>query len=583
MRDGFVFRVYSKDRYNSMLNETMPELLRNSISEICLQSKLLVGESVRIEEFLGRCIAKPSQASIRQSIKLLQSLGALDKDENLTAMGRHLAAMPVDARYGKMIIFAIMFRCLNPVLSIVSILSMSDQVFILPVKPGDRFRCLQLRRGLAENSMSDHHVMLKIFEMWRDLKRNNLNDWRFCEENFVNTVVMERSKGVRGQISSYLESSGLLNAPKNLLNQNSLEWSVIKACLCAGLYPNVARIDKRRKELSTEIDSKLAIHMASVIGNKNEKKLDYIESFPGDWILFEEKNRIGRIAMIKCNTLINNFCLSMTAGSSLKEEMVEEFGNWGEDETEEKVERNQMYFKVDNNITFCASTQDGQAILHLRENLDKLVVKFLESTSSTITKYDENLIETISKLLAIEDRHSGFIDTQMKFSATSQQVIQRNHIKPLFRGPSTSSSNPSKFYNEQTKIQKLRKKYFVTKINDFQVDFLNRKRKCEIEDLKLHGWLMDQIYHPKMLSVQFFILFYASDKDEFFFYGDVKPAEHRNHSKIFLLKSSKRIPLSDIRQKFFFRNFNILQDSRFQSEEIEFNTGSALIDIFHSS
>lgn len=79
MRDGFVFRVYSKDRYSLMLNETIPELLRNSISEICLQSKLLVDELVRIEEFLGRCIAKPSQASIRQSIKLLQCLGALDK------------------------------------------------------------------------------------------------------------------------------------------------------------------------------------------------------------------------------------------------------------------------------------------------------------------------------------------------------------------------------------------------------------------------------------------------------------------------------------------------------------------------
>lgn len=584
MRDGFVFRVYSKDRYNSMLNETIPELLRNSISEICLQSKLLVGESVRIEEFLGRCIAKPSQVSIRQSIKLLQSLGALDKDEQLTAMGRLLAAMPVDARYGKMIIYSIVFRCIDPVISIVSILSMSDQVFILPVKPSDRYKCLQLRRGLAGNSMSDHHVMLKIFDMWLEMKRNKMNEWRFCEENFINTVVMERSKGVRGQILSYLESSGLLNAQKNKLNRNSKEWSVIKSCLCAGLYPNIAKIDKRRKELSTEIDSKLLIHMASVIGNKNEKSLDYIQSFPGDWILFEEKNRIGRIAMIKCNTLINNFCVSITAGSSLQEELIEEVGNWGEDETEVKLERNEMYYKIDNNITFCASTQAGHSILHIREKLDNLITKFLDSPSVNFSEYDENLIETISKLLAIEDRHSGFEETQMNFSATSQQVMQRNHVKPLFRGPSTSSSsNPSSFYNEQTRIQKQRKKFFVTKINDFQIDFLNRRRKCEVEDLRLHGWLMNQIYHPKMVSVQICIFFYSPSSDDFLFFGDVQPAEHRNHSKIFLLKSSKKFPLSEIRQKFFFRNFQVLQDSRFQTEEIEFNTGNALIDIVHSS
>lgn len=579
MRDGFVFRVYSKDRYNSMLNETIPELLRNSISEICLQSKLLVGESVRIEEFLGRCIAKPSHASIRQSIKLLQCLDALDKNEDLTLLGRHLAEMPVDARYGKMIIYSIILRCFNPVLSIVSILSMSDQVFILPIKPSDRFRCMQLRRGLAENSMSDHFVMLKIFEMWLDMKRKKLNEWRFCEENFINTVVMERAKGVRGQILNYLDTSGLLEGAKNLLNQNSNEWSVTRACLCAGLYPNIARVDKKKKELSTEIDSKLAIFMASVIGNKNEKKLDYVENFPGDWILFEEKNRIGRLPMIKCNTIINSFCLAMTAGAK-----VEVLKRDDEDDQAATSRAQQIYFKVDNNITFSASAAAGHLIVDLRRRFDTLVQKFLMTKSSRFNKSDENLIATLTKLLAIEDQRSGFLRTEMTFASTSQQVIQRNHVRPIFRSsaPSTSS-NPSAFYNEHTKLQKQRKKFYATKINDWQVGFLARKRKCDVEDLQLHGWLMDQIYHHKQTSVQIFIFFYSSESDEFLFYGDVKPAEHRNHSKQFYLMSNKRVSLAEMRQKFFFRNFQVLQDSRFVSEEIEMSTGNAIIDIFNSS
>lgn len=97
--------------------------------------------------------------------------------------------------------------------------------------------------------------------------------------------------------------------------KNSNEWSVIRAC--AGLYPNIAQVDKKKKKLSTEIDSKLAIHMASVINNKNEKKLDYVENFPGDWILLEERNRIGRLPMIKCNTTSNSFCLAMTADAKV--------------------------------------------------------------------------------------------------------------------------------------------------------------------------------------------------------------------------------------------------------------------------
>lgn len=83
-----------------MLETTIPELLRTSLTEICLQTKLMVGDTMGIEEFLLKCIATPSTPAIRQSIKMLQCLGALDEKEGLTLIGSHLAQMPVDAKYG---------------------------------------------------------------------------------------------------------------------------------------------------------------------------------------------------------------------------------------------------------------------------------------------------------------------------------------------------------------------------------------------------------------------------------------------------------------------------------------------------
>jgi ATP-dependent RNA helicase YTHDC2 len=148
-----------------MLDTTIPELLRTSLTEICLQTKLIVGDAMPIEAFLNKCIASPSIPAIRQSIKLLQCLGALDKDESLTVLGSHLAEMPVDAKYAKMLIYSVALKCLNPVLNIVSILSMGDQIFILPIKPADRFRCHQIRRNFGGESLSDHFVMLKIFQV----------------------------------------------------------------------------------------------------------------------------------------------------------------------------------------------------------------------------------------------------------------------------------------------------------------------------------------------------------------------------------------------------------------------------------
>lgn len=47
----------------------------------------------------------------------LQDIGALDDDERLTRLGRHLAALPLPPKVGKMLLFAIMFGVLDPLLT----------------------------------------------------------------------------------------------------------------------------------------------------------------------------------------------------------------------------------------------------------------------------------------------------------------------------------------------------------------------------------------------------------------------------------------------------------------------------------
>ena len=43
---------------------------------------------------------------------------ALDLREYLTPLGYHLAALPVNVRVGKMMLYGTIFRCLDPVLTI---------------------------------------------------------------------------------------------------------------------------------------------------------------------------------------------------------------------------------------------------------------------------------------------------------------------------------------------------------------------------------------------------------------------------------------------------------------------------------
>lgn len=53
----------------------------------------------------------------------VQALTVVDGEETLTALGTHLANLPVDVHIGKMILFGAIFRCLDPVLTIAAALS----------------------------------------------------------------------------------------------------------------------------------------------------------------------------------------------------------------------------------------------------------------------------------------------------------------------------------------------------------------------------------------------------------------------------------------------------------------------------
>lgn len=431
-----------------MLATTIPELLRTSLTEICLMSKLMVGDTMKIEEFLQKCIASPSLANIRQSIKFLQCLGALDQNEGLTLLGSHLAEMPVDAKYAKMLIYGIVLKCLNPVLSIVSILSVGDQIFVLPIRPDDRFKCHQVRRKLAEDSVSDHYVMYKLFELWTNLKRNNMNDRRFCEENFISSPSMDHVRGIRGQILSYLQSSGLIKDQAQTLNVNSRKWSVVKACMGAGLYPNVARIDRQRKTMYSDIDRKLVFHMSSILSQRNERSLDFVKHLPADWCVFEEKNRIGRTPMIRCNTLINSFSLSLTAGASLRVHVVE--GDWSDEEGSEEEEK--VVFKIDNLVTFETAKESADLIFDLREKLDDLILRFLVSRNLSFEKKtDEQLVNTIGQVLDIEEKNSGFanVNLQIKNGAVQAQSGWRNPPN----GHQTQQQMPPKMRNRNEQQQ----------------------------------------------------------------------------------------------------------------------------------
>lgn len=465
LTNGLVFRLYSKDRFNFMIENTIPELLRTELTDICLQTKILTNEDVKIEEFLQKSINPPSIASIRQSIKQLECLGALDDNERLTQLGYHLADLPLDAKLGKMLIYGLILQCLDPVLTIVSCMSLNEP-FVISVKPGDRQRCHQMKLELSENSFSDHMVLLRCYQKWSNYKSDYNNDRKYCEDNYINGGTMERITAVRSQIFGHLRSNGMVPSTgnTNAFNTNSSKWSIVKVCLTASLYPNVCRLDRKNQFIRSEIDRKLVINMTSCLKNKagDKSSRDVLKSLPSEWILFDEKTRAGTITMIKCNTAVTSISLAMVAGPSLQVIETDTKYQLNDDENDD-LETDVC--GIDNWIKFETDYYTRDLVMMLRSNFENVVLRYLNDVKNyQFTDSDKCLIDTLVRVIENEDCDAGFPTKHSGISARpryvsskydkSNNTYSQNSKKDVFGSELIGLVNKAKEAREAPKKQK---------------------------------------------------------------------------------------------------------------------------------
>ena len=120
--DGICIRLYDEQDFSGRQRFTDPEILRSSLASVILRMKAL--HLGAIENFAF--IEPPQGRAMADGYQLLAELGAVDDDNELTAVGRTLAKLPLDPRVGRMILEAKDRSALDEVLVIASALSVQD-------------------------------------------------------------------------------------------------------------------------------------------------------------------------------------------------------------------------------------------------------------------------------------------------------------------------------------------------------------------------------------------------------------------------------------------------------------------------
>ncbi|CCG84337.1 protein of unknown function [Taphrina deformans PYCC 5710] len=276
VQNGHYYSMASEARYESFETAPQPEILRTDLQELCLQIKSMGVED--IGKFLRNAIEPPPVNSVESSIDHLQALRALDESENLTPLGRLLSTLPVQPSLGKMVILAVIFRCLDPVL-ILAAASASKDPFLSPL---DRRAEADARKArYSQGSGSDHAAIVNAFSEWREARRQSHDQGRsYAFENFLHYNTLVSIAQTAEQVLEIMQKSGLVGGSgtrpsrgsRHIMslygseeeNSNSSSLPLQVALATAGFYPNLAVQTSAPRLLRTAHENAAQIHLNSL-------------------------------------------------------------------------------------------------------------------------------------------------------------------------------------------------------------------------------------------------------------------------------------------------------------------------------
>ena len=261
VRPGTCYRLFSRATFRNLAKYQSPEISRVPLDMLCLRVKSILKSG--IAHNLARMLTAPKGVAVAGAIDALQQMRALDpEDEALTPLGRMLVRMPVDAQIGKMLVFGCLLRCLSPCLTIAAALS-GRPPFLSP--SDKREEANAARDRLAAGAVrSDHLALVAAFNGWHAAReRGGRREGRlFCQENFLSIQGMEAIEASRVDYAGVLADLGFVgreyathvrrsgshhavlegNEDRHPVDEQAHNARVVKAVLCAALYPRMLRV-----------------------------------------------------------------------------------------------------------------------------------------------------------------------------------------------------------------------------------------------------------------------------------------------------------------------------------------------------
>jgi ATP-dependent RNA helicase DHX57 len=313
--------------FDFLISEQVLRMVR-----MCLvfQTQILALGFGPIHSFISEALDQPTPEMLQCAIESLKAAGAIwqrtrNSNWELTELGGHLARMPLDVKLGRMLIYAAMFGCIEPALTIAATMS-ARSPFVCPFE--QREAANQARESFAKDrDVSDHILYVRVFEAWCNVRPQGAGAERvWCQNNFVSIVTLKTIADMRLQFVEILVEAGFLGnkseSARHACNYNAGHLRLLRSVICAGLYPHIVRVAKPEtryvehsagaleqaataKELKmfTREDGRVFLHPSSV----NFKRGD----FASPWLVYHSKQ-------VRCVAMCGNHDINVRQTGAIK-------------------------------------------------------------------------------------------------------------------------------------------------------------------------------------------------------------------------------------------------------------------------
>ena len=254
--DGIAIRLYSEEDFNSRPEFTDPEILRTNLAAVILQMIAIgvVREPGDISRF--PFVQPPASRAINDGVNLLRELGALTErprqprkgrgnSATLTAIGRAMAAFPVDPRLARMIIEGGRRNCAKEMMVLAAALTIQDP----RERPADVRAEADAMHARFVDDTSDFSSFLLLWDYINEqqaaLSSSQLR--KMCHREYINYLRIREWQDLFAQLREMGRTANIHASGGRDINASAHEVDIHKSLL-SGLLSHVGVKEEREKD-----------------------------------------------------------------------------------------------------------------------------------------------------------------------------------------------------------------------------------------------------------------------------------------------------------------------------------------------